>query len=276
MAVPKDTVFERFLSPIFNHFLIDREALEHYAKSIDWQEEGDRLSNPQLTYPAYYSEHNFHGVEGGYLNRNAAITYDAITHYVLPPNEEWVRKGLIDHITCKPRRILDLGCGTEVIGLDLSPYMLVAAQDKAQKSGQALSLRHANAEHTGFPDASVDLVTASLLFHETPPEVSCNILKEAFRILTPGGEIVILDGNQATLRRMEWLTEIFEEPYIKHYAAQSVDAWMGAAGFANVHSDHLWWLHQVTCGVKPNPGKRVRFADIETAGEGQWAMGFKG
>jgi ubiquinone/menaquinone biosynthesis C-methylase UbiE len=289
MAVRKDTIFERFLAPVFNTLLLDRDALLKYRNSIDWEKESDRFRNPQLTYPHYYSSQNFHGVEGGYLNADAAVTYDPITRYVLPPNEEWVRQGLIERIQGNPLRILDLGCGTgsttillkqafpqaQVIGLDLSPYMLVAAEDKARKSRLDIQFCHGNAEQTGFPEASFDLVTASLLFHESPPDVSCSILQEAFRLLKVGGEVAILDGNQATLRQTDWLNEIFEEPYIKAYAAGSVDAWMGTVGFGAVRTDSLWWLHQVTRGVKPIPGRspeRVRFADVGV-GSGEWVAG---
>jgi len=58
-------------------------------------------------------------------------------------------------------RILDLGCGTgsttllkqafpqaEVIGLDLSPYMLVRAEHKAKAAGLDIHWRHGNAEQT--------------------------------------------------------------------------------------------------------------------------------
>ena len=52
----------------------------------------------------------------------------------MPPNETWVRQGVIEAIGGQPRRILDLGCGTgsmtmmlkqafpqaEAIGMDLS------------------------------------------------------------------------------------------------------------------------------------------------------------
>lgn len=288
MAVRKDTLFEQFLAPIFSH-LIDREALLRYRQSKDWEREGDRFRQPNFTYPAYYQAQNFHGIEHGYLNPDAAVTYDPITQYVLPPNEEWVRKGLIERVRCHPRRILDLGCGTgsttlllkrafpqaEVIGIDLSPYMLVVANDKAQKAGLAIQFRQGDAEHTGLPDASFDLVTASLLFHETPPIVACNILRECFRLLTAGGEVLILDGNQSTLRWTEWLTDIFEEPYIKDYAAGSVDAWMGAAGFGDVRTEDVWWTNQVTRGVKPLPYQKVEFefSSLEAEGKQQWAAG---
>ena len=127
------------------------------------------------------------------------------------------------------------------------------ADYKAKTAGLTIQWRHGNAEETGFPDASFDLVTASLLFHETPPTVAKTILREGFRLLMPGGEVLILDGNQKTLRQAEWLTEVFEEPYIKEYAAHSVDASMGAAGFEAVQTHDLWWMHQVTQGMKPIP-----------------------
>lgn len=277
--VQQDTLFDRFLAPVFNTFLLDRDALLRYRDSKDWEKECDRFRQPGFAYPAYY-QHNFHGVKQGYLSVDAAITYDPITQYVLPPNETWVRKGLIERIHCQPRRILDLGCGTgsttlllkkafpnaEVIGLDLSPYMLVVAEDKARQAGLDLQLKQGNAEQTGFANASFDLVTASLLFHETPPIVSCNILQEAFRLLKPGGEVAILDGNQTTLKQTEWLTQVFEEPYIKDYAAGNVGKWMETAGFGDVYTEELWWIHQVTRGAKPLPYRKVEFTRFETIG----------
>jgi ubiquinone/menaquinone biosynthesis C-methylase UbiE len=272
MATRQDTIWERFLSPIVRLF-INEEELRRYHESIDWHKEGDRFREPDVTIPAYYSSQNFHGIEGGYLNPGAAVTYDPITQYVLPPNETLVRQGLIDRIQVKPRRILDLGCGTgsttlmlkqafpeaEVIGLDLSPYMLVRAEHKANAAGLDIKWRHGNAEQTGFPEASFDLVTAALLFHETPAAVTQAILRESFRLLTVGGEVLILDGSQKTLRSLDWLNNVFEEPYIRDFAAGSLDAWMGKAGFEAVQSDELWLLHQVTRGVKPlQEGSRVR------------------
>ncbi len=280
MAVRQDTIWERFLSPVIR-LLIDEEGLRRYYQSIDWHKEADRFRRSDVTIPSYYSSQNFHGIESGYLNPGAAVSYDPITQYVLPPNESLVRQGLIDAIQGQPRRILDLGCGTgsttlmlkqafpqaEVIGLDLSPYMLVRAEHKAQTDGLDIHWRHGDAEKTGFPDASFDLVTASLLFHETPPAVSQSILRESFRLLKVGGEVLILDGSQKTLRQLEWLNNVFEEPYIRDFAAGSVDAWMGATGFEAVQTQDLWWIHQVTHGVKPIPVQDSSYS-VSTARKG--------
>jgi ubiquinone/menaquinone biosynthesis C-methylase UbiE len=258
------TIWEQFLKPMFE-LVIDREELKQLYEQIDWETNSDRFKSPNLIYPNYYINCNFHGIEKGYLNPEAAVTYDPVTQYALPPNETWIREGLVEAIGGQPRRILDLGCGTgsttlmlkekfpeaEVIGLDLSPYMLVMADYKAKQENIDIEWIHAKAEATGFPDAQFDLVTMSLLFHETPILVSEAILKECFRLLIPGGQAIVLDGNQKTLRHTEWLNNIFEEPYIDRYASGSVDAWMGAAGFFEVKTEDLWMIHQVTRGMKP-------------------------
>jgi ubiquinone/menaquinone biosynthesis C-methylase UbiE len=129
--------------------------------------------------------------------------------------------------------------------------MLLRASHKAESAGLDIHWRHGNAEKTGLADASFDLVTASLLFHETPTAVSQTILRECFRLLVTGGQVLILDGNQNTLRQLDWLNNVFEEPYIREYTAGSVDAWMGAAGFEAVQTQDVWWINQVTSGVKP-------------------------
>ena len=263
MATGQDTLWEKFLQPLFG-LMINREELKELSDKIDWDKESDRFSAPDFVYPEYYLSQNFHGIEGGYLTSGAAVTYDPITQYVLAPNESWNREAVVKAVKNSPRKILDLGCGTgsttimlkkafpnaEVIGLDLSPQMLVMADYKAQQSGLNIQWLQGLAEATGFADDEFDLVTASLLFHETPPHIAEAILQEAYRLLSPGGTIAILDGNQKTLRQTPWLTEVFEEPYINQYAAGSMDAWLGAAGFTKVLTEDVWWTNQLSTGVK--------------------------
>jgi ubiquinone/menaquinone biosynthesis C-methylase UbiE len=273
MTVRQDTIWERFLSPVAR-FFINEDELRRYQQSIDWEKGSDRFRRADVIIPSYYSNQNFHGIKGGYLTSDAAVTYDPITQYVLLPNENLIRQALIDAVKVKPRRILDLGCGTgsttlmlkqafpeaEVIGLDLSPYMLLRAEHKSQAAGLDIVWRHGNAEKTGLSDATFDLVTAALLFHEIPDAVSLAILRESFRLLVTGGQVLIQDGNQKTLRQLEWLNDFFEEPYIREYANGSVDANMGAAGFEAVRTQDVWWINQVTSGIKPIASENIRQA----------------
>ncbi|WOD39376.1 class I SAM-dependent methyltransferase [Nodosilinea sp. E11] len=266
MATQSKTLFEQFLAPIFSH-LVDRDALLRLRDSIDWEAGVAQFTNPQVVYPNYYKISNFHGIKNGYLTVDAALTYDPITQYVLPPGETWVRESLVKAINGEPRRILDLGCGTgtatlmlkrrfpeaEVMGLDLSPQMLVMANYKAQAAAVDVAFRHGNAMATGLPAASFDVVCATLLFHETPPAVAKTILAEAFRLLTPGGQMLLLDGNQRTLRAADWLSTIFEEPFIREYGQGNVDAWLGYAGFEAVRTEDVFWLNQLSSARKPLP-----------------------
>jgi len=266
MSVRTDTLWEQFLKPIVSNF-IDSEQLKQLKQSINWEQERDRIANPNLEYPNYYQSQNFHGVTGGYLTADAAVTYDPITRYFVPPHETWVREDAVKLVQGQPQRILDLGCGTgsttvllqqafpnaQVIGLDLSPYMLIMAERKAQAQQLPIQWRHGKAEETGLEGETFDLVTASLLFHETPVSISQAILREAFRLLKGGGQFLLLDGNQETLRHSDWLTNIFEEPYMQEYALGNVEAWLENAGFVARETHTIWGVHQVNLGRKPQP-----------------------
>jgi len=284
MAVGSETVWHKFLQPFLQpviRLLIDEVELDRLYESIDWERESDRFRNPQLVYPPYYEQQNLYGIEGGYLNPKMAISYDSRTQYFLPPQETLVRQGLLDRLQGTPQRILDLGCGTgtstlmlqqkfpqaSITGLDLSPYMLVMANNKSKQAGLNIHWQQGNAEHTGFPIGYFDLVTASLLFQETPTLISQAIIKEGFRLLKGGGQLIILDSSQQILRQIDSLSEVVEDLFREpiegtdptdgternNYAAGSLDAWFGAAGFEAVRTHHLWLVHQITSGFKPSP-----------------------
>lgn len=251
--------FLRLLVRIF----IGQENLRLYD-TIDWKQASNRFLTSDYTYPEYYSSKDFHGIKRGYLNEIAPVTYDAVTRFAAPPNETKIRQQAIEYIQGKPKRILDLGCGTgsstlklkqafpeaEVIGLELSPYMLVIAEYKGKKADLVIRWQQGLAEATNFNDEEFDLVTASFLFHETPTHICCAILEESMRLLKPGGQIIILDGNQKKLRHTDWLINLFKEPYSKVYAAGNMEFWMGNVGFEKIQTKYVGWISQITNGFK--------------------------
>ena len=98
-------------------------------------------------------------------------------------------------------RILDVGCGTgqsrqlyaehaaEYVGVDLADHAL----DVARKRFPRDTWTRADARQLPFGDASFDIVAFSSVLHHIPDfEVA---LKEAFRVLRPGGVAFAFDPN---------------------------------------------------------------------------------
>lgn len=57
-----------------------------WYNQLDWEKAIAPYQQSGLNYPDYYRLKNFHGIEDGYLNPIAAITYDPVTQIASPPN----------------------------------------------------------------------------------------------------------------------------------------------------------------------------------------------
>jgi ubiquinone/menaquinone biosynthesis C-methylase UbiE len=243
-----------------------REAIERPFAHIDWTKEAARYENPGFDYPEYYRQ-NFHGVAGGYLNSGAAVTYDPVTARIVMPNEMKIRRAFVDHVRTtlahhEPQRILDLGIGTgqaallwsqtyqhsRITGIDLSPYMLIAAEMKLQ--GKNVELLQANAEHTNFEAGSFDMVTASFLFHELPKSVAPGVVAEALRLLRPGGIFAMWDGNQKGNLLVKTVGGYFPEPYLREYVSYDIGETCRRAGFVGVSVRRYLQLYQFVTAFK--------------------------
>ena len=129
------------------------------------------------------------------------------------------------------KKIIDMGCGVgistralakafshptnTVVGLDTSPQMLHMAKFQTNyiraketfdlKLSQGSTLKQldedrsdpqfirSNAEKTKFKDGMFDLVTIMYLCHEAPRLGRYKILREARRLLKPGGTLAVID-----------------------------------------------------------------------------------
>mmetsp|Transcript_62156 Transcript_62156/g.148274 ORF Transcript_62156/g.148274 Transcript_62156/m.148274 type:complete len:415 (+) Transcript_62156:161-1405(+) len=203
----------------------------------------DKLLNPNLEYPDYYTQ-PFHGYDEGNLSWKAAHElvpatqsmclsyYDGLSWEEAQEKfrstarntfaDAWrERKG-----TELPKNLLDMGCscgfstadmvrafpGVSATGLDLSPYFLAAAKRQYPE----LDFVHRLAEETEFAANSFDVVTINFLLHEVPLETSQKILAECHRILKPGGMLAILDVDPKRL---------LELPPMRRWAFQVTEPW---------------------------------------------------
>ena len=104
-------------------------------------------------------------------------------------------------------RVLDLGCGAgfdtllaaqrvgpngKVIGVDMTPQMIVKARNNAENLGLVnVEFVLGEIEDLPLPDASFDLVISNGVFNLCPDKP--RVLGEVFRVLKPGGRLQMAD-----------------------------------------------------------------------------------
>jgi ubiquinone/menaquinone biosynthesis C-methylase UbiE len=184
------------------------------------------------------------------------------------------RAMVIRHARVKdPKRIYEVGCGgsstlgvarrifpsAELTGGDLSPSLLKRGHMVSEMLGLNINFRQEDGRKVAEADGSVDLVLSYAVHHEMPQAVTRDVLKEMFRILAPGGDMVISDPPpfgavkpmQAVL--LDWDTDNRAEPFFSEAAMLNLAAEMKKIGFVDVEEFALGpngypW---VTRGRKP-------------------------
>jgi ArsR family transcriptional regulator len=137
-----------------------------------------------------------------------------------------------------PMVIADLGAGdgsfalllaqaaTRVIAVDSSQKMLDVAREQALRNGVAnVEFRLGDMEELPIDDSAVDLVFFSQsLHHAGHPE---RAVREAWRILRPGGRIVVLDLAK---HRFEEARELYADEWLG-FSEVEIESMLSNAGF---------------------------------------------
>ncbi|XP_031478086.1 uncharacterized protein LOC116249096 [Nymphaea colorata] len=254
--------------------------------------EKEIIENTSLQYPDYYLN-PFHAYDEGNLSWLAAAEAEPATMSMasraIPyaksideANAEmrggWLR-AIDDHRAkyspgLQVKDILDIGCSVgvstafladkfpsaKVTGLDLSPYFLAVASYKekqrpARKSGMIRWI-HAKGEDTGLPSASFDIVNFAYVMHECPQRATIALFKEAFRLLRPGGTIVITDNSPKSKVLQNLSPVLFTlmkstEPFLDEYYTLDLDETLRSVGFTNVQSRLTDPRHRTVTGTVP-------------------------
>jgi len=142
-----------------------------------------------------------------------------------------------------PMVIADLGAGegtfslllaehaTRVIAVDSSAKMIEVSREQALRHGvKNVEYRLGDIEELPIEDSAVDLVFLSQsLHHALHPR---RAVQEAWRILAPGGRIVVLDLLK---HRFEEAREIYADEWLG-FSESELEAMLDAAGFVSVQT----------------------------------------
>lgn len=169
--------------------------------------------DPALRLPAWYTDTDIHVQPGAvFTDETSALIYELGARVVMLRDNDGYKFHRLFVETAMPdvpgaTRVVDVGCGfgkstrplvsrfpgAEVVGVDLSAPNLRLAHAHAEDAGLPIRFVQGASYATGLPDASVDVVTGTMVLHEMPAEQITATLHEAARILKPGGHVRFLE-----------------------------------------------------------------------------------
>ncbi len=180
------------------------------------------------------------------------------------------RELIVEWINPQPgEKILDICSGTgtltiilgkrlagtgEVVGIELSPAQLRIALGKEKPDG--VSFIEGDAQNIPFSDCYFDKSVICGALHELPREVRRNVLSEAYRIIRPGGKIVIIEQNKPDLKWKALLFDFMERfnpeyPTYKDLLKCGLTNEIKRVGFRIIRTDTTSWEYfQIVLGER--------------------------
>jgi demethylmenaquinone methyltransferase/2-methoxy-6-polyprenyl-1,4-benzoquinol methylase len=159
----------------------------------------------------------------GQMFDDISPSYDFLNHNLSFGIDNLWRKKVVSIVKkYNPENILDIATGTgdlaialiksnahHITGIDISEGMLKVGREKikANRLESIINLETGNSEFLRFADNSFDTVTVS--FGVRNFENLSKGLKEIFRVLKPGGMLVILEFSQPQLFPMKQLYQLY-------------------------------------------------------------------
>jgi ubiquinone/menaquinone biosynthesis C-methylase UbiE len=227
-------------------------------------------------YPGYFLR-TFHWQTDGYLSQRSAELYDLSVEFLFLGAADVMRRQVMAPLADAANqpggrlRILDVACGSgamlrqlahawprhDYYGIDLSPHYVRTARERLRHV-QSISLIPANAEDLPFRDGFFDALVSVYLFHELPKDARRNVAREMFRVLRPGGALVIQDSAQLSesaeiASLLERFTRELHEPYYPGYIRDDLSEFLSEAGFQIERVEPCYVAKVVVARKSPPP-----------------------
>lgn len=262
----QEMVFESVRPQIERNAAVLSDAV---ARAMELNPTGGSLTlDPSLEIPAYLSALDTHLIPGGFY-RETNVPNDALqgarsvlgsgvfgsgikNYNVGGPGLTIANYLRIVHPDFQPKAIVDLGCtggrntipyvemypDADVYGVDIGAPLLRFAHAHAEAMGHKIHFVQANAAKLPFADESLDFITSAFFLHEIPGKVTREIMAECYRVLRPGGLLMMFElppnKNCDPYHNfyLDWDTWYNNEPFYAPYRAQDPLQLCAAAGFS--------------------------------------------
>jgi len=189
------------------------DELLQQLESEPQSDNGSLQLDPNLELPKWYTDTDIHMQPGSFFSNDlSGYVYQFGARMVMLRDNDGFKFHKLFSTTALPDlpakpRVVDIACGfgkstrplvsrypdAEVIGLDLAAPGLKLAHAEAQSEGLSIHYKQQDCRNVDLPDSSVDLVTGTMILHEMPQDAIVETVKEAFRLLKPGGVIRFLE-----------------------------------------------------------------------------------
>jgi ubiquinone/menaquinone biosynthesis C-methylase UbiE len=112
--------------------------------------------------------------------------------------------------------------------------MISVARKKAARKGLEIDFRVGVIEALPFPDSSIDVVTSSLMMHHLPEDLKARGLAEIYRVLKPGGRLLIADFMRPTGAFLNHLFIAFTRHQRLQKGIEDLQGLLRNAGFGQI------------------------------------------
>lgn len=191
--------------------------------------------------------HAEHAEHGGTIDHPRAYDLFATIGYFGRRRELFTRLAALSGVRLGDR-VLDVGCGTgyltriiapvaaEVTGVDPSPPMIEHARRHAPGNCTYLV---GEGQRLDLPDSSFDVVVSTFAVHHMPTDQRGAAVREMFRVLRPGGRLLIGEFRPPKGHLGARLVGLLSGPAMRHDPRDLLGDLIPEAGFRVEHEGEL-------------------------------------